>query len=196
MILYAARPKVNAIYTPVFDEAGATEPVTLAELKAHLVITYSDDDTYLTFLISACRHAVEQFCNISIVQKECTIMVDAYCEIELPYGPVQSFTSATLKTGNGGSEVQVLNDGYQIDGPTESFQRFIPLSGGRYTLVYDTGYAIIPQDLKLDLVRICGYCYQNKGDQPLTSLQSGLDRPKGLDQALELFAAKHRRLWV
>jgi hypothetical protein len=196
MSIYAAKPKSNYVHTPLFDETGATEPVTLAELKAHLNITYTDDNSYLTFLISACRMGVEMFCNISLVEKECTIMVDAYCEMELPYGPVQGFTSASLKTAAGSIAGQVLNSEYEIDGEDGTFKHFIPHIGGRWTLIYDVGFTIVPADLKLDLLRVAGYCYENKGDQPLTSLQSGIDRPKGLDQALELFAAKHRRLWV
>lgn len=196
MSIYASKPLQTYIHTPQFDESGVTEPVTLAELKAHLNITYSDDDNYLTFLISACRMAVEMFCNISIVQKECSIMVDVAQEIELPYGPVQSFSSASLKTGAGEYEGQTLNDSFEVDGDEGSFMLFNPLSCGRWKLVYDVGYETVPKDLKLDILRICGYCYENKGDQPLTTLQNGLDRPKGLDQALELFAAKHRRLWV
>lgn len=196
---YIPRHVENNIYDVQFDETGATEYLTLTQLKAHLQITYTDDDTYLTDLIASCRAALEQFCNISLVQKTITLFADLYCERELPYGPVVSLTSASLKDGNSVYNAQTSGTGYELDGISGGFQVFRPLISGRYKLVYVAGYvaAKVPKDLILDHKRICGYCYENKGDQALTSLQGGMERPKGLDEALELFASRHRRLtWL
>ena len=196
---YLPRHKDNAIHDVQFYETGATEFLTLAQLKAHLQITYTDDDTYLTDLIKACRAAVEQYCCISLVSKAVTLFTDLYCERELPYGPVTALTSASLKTSTGTYTVQTVSTDYELDGITNGFQVFNPFVAGRWKLVYTAGYAAdkVPYDLILDLKRICGYCYEHKGDEPLTSLQGGQQRPKGLDEALELFAARHRRLlWV
>lgn len=196
---YLPRHKDNAIYDVQFDETGAVEFLTLTQLKAHLQITYTDDDTYLTELITACRAAIEQYCCISLVSKTITLFADLYCERELPYGPVASLTSASLKTGTSEYTTQTVTDDYELDGITNGFQVFRPFSSGRWKLVYAAGYAAakVPKDLILDLKRICGYCYEHKGDEPLTSLQGGQQRPKGLDEALELFASRHRRLlWV
>jgi uncharacterized phiE125 gp8 family phage protein len=196
---YLPRHTENNIHDCQFDESAAAEFLTLAQLKAHLQITYTDDDTYLTALISACRAAIEQYCCISLVAKTITLFADLYCERELPYGPITSLTSASLKTGTGAYTAQTVNDDYELDGITGGFQTFRPFSPGRWKLVYVAGYdsAKVPKDLILDLKRICGYCYEHKGDEALTSLQGGQQRPKGLDEALELFASKHRRLtWV
>lgn len=196
---YLPRHKDNIYHDPVFDETGATEFLTLTQLKAHLQITYTDDDTYLTELITACRQALEMFCNISLVTKTVTLLADLYCEREIPYGPVSTFTSASLKTGTGEYTAQTANTGFEVDGIDNGFKLFKPFSSGRWKLVYTAGYASgkVPKDLITDLKRICGYCYEHKGDEPLTSLQGGQERPKGLDEALELFASRHRRLqWV
>jgi uncharacterized phiE125 gp8 family phage protein len=196
---YLPRHVENNIYDCQFDETGAVEVLTLTQLKAHLQITYTDDDTYLTDLIVACRQAIEQFCCISLVAKTVTLFADLYCERELPYGPVTSLTSASLKTGTGVYTTQTVNDDYELDGISGGFQTFNPYSGGRWKVVYVAGYvaAKVPKDLILDLKRICGYCYEHKGDEALTSLQGGQQRPKGLDEALELFVSKHRRLtWL
>jgi uncharacterized phiE125 gp8 family phage protein len=196
---YLPRHTDNNIHDCQFDESGATELINLAQLKAHLQITYSDDDVYLTELIAACRAAIEQFCCISLVEKTITLFADLYCERELPYGPVASLTSASLKTGNSVYTIQTANDDYELDGITGGFQKFKPYSGGRWKIVYNTGYdaAKVPKDLILDLKRVCGYCYEHKGDEALMSLKGGQERQMGLDQALELFASKHRRLvWL
>lgn len=196
---YIPRHVENNIHDVQFDETGAVEFLTLTQLKAHLQITYTDDDTYLTDLIPATRQAMEQFCNISLVAKTVTLLADLYCERELPYGPITSLTSASLKDGSSTYVTQTSGTDYELDGISGGFQIFRPFSGGRYKLIYVAGYAAakVPKDLILDLKRICGYCYENKGDQALTSLQGGMERPKGLDEALELFASRHRRLlWV
>jgi uncharacterized phiE125 gp8 family phage protein len=196
---YLPRYQDNKIYDVQFDETGASEFLTLTQLKAHLQITYTDDDTYLTDLIVACRQAIEQFCCISLVAKTVTVLADLYCDRELPYGPVTTFTSASLKTGTSDYTAQTANTDYELDGITNGFQIFRPFVVGRWKLVYTAGYAAakVPKDLILDLKRICGYCYEHKGDEPLTSLQGGQQRARGLDEALELFATKHRRmLWL
>jgi uncharacterized phiE125 gp8 family phage protein len=196
---YLPRHKDNAIHDVQFDETGAEEFLTLTQLKAHLQITYTDDDTYLTELITACRAAIEQFCCISLVIKTVTLLADLYCERELPYGPVATLTSATLKTDTGTYTAQTANTDYELDGVANGFQIFRPFVSGRWKIVYTAGYAAakVPKDLILDLKRICGYCYEHKGDESLTSLQGGQQRPKGLDEALELFASRHKRLlWV
>ncbi len=196
---YIPRHVENNIYDVQFDETGATEYLTLTQLKAHLQITYTDDDTYLTDLIASCRAALEQFCNISLVQKTITMLADLYCERELPYGPIVSLTSASLKDGSGTYNAQTSGTDYELDGISGGFQIFRPLICGRWKLVLVAGFAAakVPKDIILDHKRICGYCYENKGDQALTSLQGGQERPKGLDEALELFASRHRRLtWL
>lgn len=196
---YLPRYEDNKIYDVQFDETGTTEVLTITQLKAHLQITYTDDDTYLTDLIPATRQAMEQFCNISLVAKTVTLLADLYCEREIPYGPVASLTSASLKTDTGEYTAQVVNDDFEIDGITNGFQIFKPFISGRYKLIYTAGYAAakVPKDIILDHKRICGYCYEHRGDESLTSLQGGQQRPKGLDEALELFASRHRRLhWI
>lgn len=196
---YLQRHIDNLIHDVQFDETSAVEYLTLTQLKAHLQITYTDDDTYLTDLILATRQAVEQFCNLSLVTKTVTVLADLYCEREMPYGPVATFTSASIKTDIGEYTTQVANTDYEVDGIDNGFKIFRPFISGRWKLVYTAGYtaAKVPKDLILDLKRICGYCYEHKGDEALTSLQGGQQRPKGLDEALELFASRHRRLlWV
>lgn len=75
------------------SESSPTEPVTLTQLKAQLYITFTDDDTLLTSLITQARKAIENYCNISIVTQLVILTADLYDEWELPYGPVTGITS-------------------------------------------------------------------------------------------------------
>ena len=40
-----------------------TEPITLAEAKSHLRVTFEDDDSYITALITAARQYAENYQN-------------------------------------------------------------------------------------------------------------------------------------
>ena len=60
--------KYNSIEILTKEDSGS-EPVSLAEAKTHLYITGTDHDTYLTFLIKACRQEIEGIYNISLVGK-------------------------------------------------------------------------------------------------------------------------------
>lgn len=167
------------------------EPVTLAEVKSHLRVTFSDDDTYIeSTLIPGCRAAVEQYCGLSLATKILKAqIVNAEGNIELPYGPVQQLVALEDSEGNAVSDY--LSAGLL-------FKRLQTQTCGYATATYIAGYVpgAIPFDLKLDLLRIIGYCYEHRGDEVLTSLQGGQDRPRGLGEALELFAKKHKRVWA
>lgn len=46
------------------------EPITLSEAKAHLRITYSDEDSYIETLITAARQYAENYQNRVYVERE------------------------------------------------------------------------------------------------------------------------------
>lgn len=167
------------------------EPVTLQEAKDHLRVTFADDDDYIeNTLIPACRAGVEKYCSISLATKILkTELVNSDGNIELPYGPVQQLIALE------DSEGDAISD-YASAGLL--FKRLKTQSCENVVATYIAGYVpgAIPADLKLDLLRIIGYCYEHRGDEALSTLQGGMERPQGLGQALELFAKKHKRVWA
>lgn len=186
------KPSIKDIYK--VEAEDVTEPVTLTDMKAYLKVDFDDDDAVITDLISACRAALEEFCAISIVPKTITLTAEWGGEWELPYGPVTEVTSVESRTSNT-YETQTVDENYYLDG--ESFLSLRTNSCARSKIIYETGYTTVPKDLILDLKRIVAYCYVHRGDEAMTSLQSGLERPKSMDQAMELFASKHvRMLWL
>lgn len=166
--------------------ANVTEPVTLQQIKDWLAITFTDDDTILALLGKQCRDGLEKYTKRSIVAQTWVMVADLYEETKLPYGPVTAITAVSLR--NGTIYEANTNYGWDIDANV-----FCAASSGRYKITYSAG----PMDmvsnasLQADLLRIIAYCYENKGDQPLSTLQGGNTRPAGLDQALELFASKY-----
>lgn len=187
------------------------EPVSLAEAKAHCYITHSEDDDYLgNFLILACRSAVENYCQISLVEKTVTASLKIENNIrlsdpsgyldsrdndnifELPYGPVKEIASATMKSSNGCLIPMVENQDYLLSG--NLYKSMIINSTGDIVLVYKTGYAnMIPHDLKLAILNEIAFRYELRGDKTNRYAQQNV----GACESAAFLADKYRRLaWL
>jgi hypothetical protein len=180
---------MNRIIDIKKQELNAVEPLSLDEVKKHLIITFNDDDDYLTSLITQCRRAVEEYCAISIVQKTITLIADLYKEWELPYGPVTGILSVSTRTGTEGSgpgTYETQTSGWATDG--SEFISFTPAVGGfnpgspftgffqwgtyasersmvnRYKIIYTTGYSTFPEALKLAIMNEIAFRYELKGN--------------------------------
>lgn len=157
---------MNRIIDIKTTESSPTEPVTLVQAKAHLLIDHTADDTYVTSLITQCRRAVENACNIAIVQKVVVLTADWEEEWELPVGPHGTISEVKLRTGTVGgiAEYQTLDadDEYTTDG--ELFKLFNSSSCGRHKITYTAGYSTVPDDLKLAILNEIAFRYENRGD--------------------------------
>jgi uncharacterized phiE125 gp8 family phage protein len=70
--------------------------ITTADLKAHLRVDHSDEDTLIEALRDAAIDYVENYCNISLGDVTAVMYLDAfYATWEIPVGPVVSITSIT-----------------------------------------------------------------------------------------------------
>lgn len=172
-------------------ESSPTEPVTLAQVKSHLIITVTDDDTMLTALITSCRKAIEEYCAISIVVKTVTLIADLCKEWELPYGPVTGIQGVSTRTGSEGSgpgTYATQTSGWTTDG--NEFVSFIPSGVGgfnpgtpftgyfqwgpyvsergypctRYKIIYTSGYSTVPEPLKLAILNEIAFRYERRGE--------------------------------
>ena len=71
------------------------EPVTLAEAKAHLRVDITDDDSYISALITAARQYAEEYLDRALIAQQLTMRMDSFpSEFELPRPPMAS--SGTL----------------------------------------------------------------------------------------------------
>ena len=180
-------------------ESGGSEPVSLTEIKAQAIITYSDDDTLLTRYGILARRAVENFCNISIVSNTVTLTAILFTEWELPYGPVTGINSVKtggVNEGSGPLSYSTASGGWNTDGldfvtfipaGANSFNTSSPFRGyfqwgrfaspygvsgeTRYQIVYTTGYSTVPQDLKQAVLLQCAYLYEHRGEEAAAGSQ-------------------------
>lgn len=79
----------------------AAEPVSLAEAKAQLRITESDDDTLITSLIEAARVAVEQRTRRALITQTLQLTLPDFADvIKLPRPPAASIDTFEYRDTN------------------------------------------------------------------------------------------------
>lgn len=136
--------------------APVTEPVTLAEAKTYLKITYGTDDVLIGDLITAARVWCEEHIGQSIVKTNIGVTVNVVNFIELPYGPVQDTTTIIAAT---------LDPKYILKGD------FPAISGtkGQFEVRYLAGYTNVPEWAKKAILARVAATYENRGDQDKTN---------------------------
>ena len=177
----------------VFRDPGSytpTEPVSLTEAKAWLLVDFTGDDTLITQLITYCRGLVEDWCSISLIPKTITLTQSQLplvpgrdypygisrwdlsfygytsCNqwMELPYGPAINVNSVTSVSDNGTVTVLALNTDYFVRGV--EFKE-IKWTGFNDTIIfmYTAGYSVCPTPLKNAILNEISERYTNRGDQ-------------------------------
>lgn len=90
--------------------------VTLAEAKTHLRVTHSNDDTYITALLSSVITNIESESNLKILTQTWKQVLDDFpCgnQVKFMLDPVSSVTSVTYVDENGDTQTMSVSD-YQF----------------------------------------------------------------------------------
>lgn len=137
--------------------APIVEPVTLAEAKLYCRVTTNAEDTLITLMISQAREAIEVATGLSLIAKTAVVWFTNWDgSFNLPFGPVNSFTSLIDENGD---TIDAVN--YTLVGgkfPQLQRPQFANLKA-----TYVVGYATIPSDLKLAILDQISYDYENRG---------------------------------
>lgn len=144
----------------------ATEPVSLAEAKLFCKVTGTGDDTLFAMLIAQARENLEQYCGVSLAEKTLIAEWDKLPDngvFALPYGPVKSITSVTLKYEDSteADTTLTLNDDYFVTKTPWSELRISYVSAWTRTRVrveYVAGYGAtgcppLPYPLKIAILK-------------------------------------------
>ena len=116
-----------------------SEPVSVSDMKAHLNITFNDDDELLSGMISAARDFAERYCNRVWAEAEFALLGAAFpAVVRLPYDTLT--VSAITYKDTGGAEQSLQTADFVVN--TE--QRTIrPAPGGAWPSgAYDVRVAI------------------------------------------------------
>lgn len=102
--------------------APASEPVSTAQVKTHLRVTSSDEDTYISDLITAARQWVESYTWRALISQTLILKLDGFpdsgCPIWLPMPPLASVSSITYTDTSGDSQT-LSTSNYVVDTSTE-----------------------------------------------------------------------------
>jgi len=101
----------------VLTAAPAAEPISLAEVKAHLRIDANDEDALLTALIAAARMFVERTFGIALITQGWSYFFDFWPQagcITLPIRPVRAVAAVKVHDSAGGS-VALDTASYAVD---------------------------------------------------------------------------------
>ncbi len=101
----------------VLTAAPAAEPISLAEVKAHLRIDAGDEDALLSALIVAARMFVERTLGVALIAQGWSYFFDFWPQagcITLPIRPVQAVGAVRVHDSSGGS-VTLDTASYAVD---------------------------------------------------------------------------------
>lgn len=120
--------------------APSGEPLTTAQLKAHLYVSHANDDTIIAAYGKAARSHVEALTNRALVTQTRTLKLDRFPAltdhlIELPGGNIQSVTSIQYVDANGDSQTWGASN-YETDFGTDG-------GTGRVGLAFDKSWPTI-----------------------------------------------------
>ena len=177
------------------------EPVSLDEVKAHLRLTGSDDDDYLSALIVAARLQVETSIRRVLIDQTWRVWRDDWPAdglVELPIGPVRSIAEIVVFDADG--EPTTLSPlARQLDaastparlkllgtGPTPGR----PLNGIEIDVVAGFGPSglSVPQPLRLAITMLVARWYENREGAALGVV------PSTVADAFEALIAPYRVL--
>lgn len=101
--------------------APDTEPISVAEAKAHLRVDISDDDAYIGALISTAREWAEDYLDRTLIHTQWEMKLDAFPdEIGAPRPPMASSGTCTAVTltytvSDVGGTTTLSSSNYRVD---------------------------------------------------------------------------------
>lgn len=154
--------------------SSASEPLTTAEVKTHLRIDFTDDDAYLSALITAARQYAEVTQGRAIVSATYVEKYDAFpWMIYVPSPPLISVTSIAYLDTAGDSQT-LSSSLYTVD-TSSMVGRITPAYGYTWpstqdvinavTLTYVAGYAgasDVPQTTKQAMLMLISHWYEHR----------------------------------
>jgi uncharacterized phiE125 gp8 family phage protein len=157
----------------------ALEPVTLAEAKAHLRVTHSDDDTYISTLIKTARLSIETQTGLALIQQGWSVFLDDWPDsgvITLPLRPI--IDVADIKTYGDDNTPATIDPAHYYEDRTATPARIVlrgsrswvrpgRVANGIEILVlagFGTTATAVPEPLREALLQLIGHWFGTRGD--------------------------------
>lgn len=163
-------------YNLTLKTAPTTEPVTLAEIKAHSVVDFGDDDALLDMYARAARQQVENDTGLCLIDQTWLQLHESFeGEIALYKSPKAAVQSLKYIDTNG-AEQTLATDQYTV-GERFGLARVCPSYGnswpsirkglGAVSIEYTAGYGAdgnaVPAPIKQAIMVMTEHLYENRG---------------------------------
>ena len=185
----------------VLDVGPTHEPITVADAKLHLNIETTDDDIYITSLITAARQYVENFLQRTIITQTWSYYLDAFLrEMVLPQPKLISVSAITY-VDTGGTTQTLSSSIYQVDNFKEparvvlAYGQSWPTTRSQINAVriqYVAGYGAdtqVPETIKQAIKIMIGHWFENR--EPVIVGTSVMPMPMSAESLLLPYLA-HR----
>lgn len=171
-IRYASPAYPSATVTPyrslVVHAAPAVEPVSLADAKVQCRVDTSDEDTYISALITMSRQYIEQILDVALITQTLEARYDSFplWEIVLPRVPMGSGTVTVVYRDEAGNDQTITSaaSAFQVDYRATP-GRIYPLYNGVWpavrgdensvTVRWQAGYGASGSDVPMLFRQLC-----------------------------------------
>lgn len=181
----------------------ATDPITLAEAKAHLRVIDNDDDVLIAAIVKSATANAEGFLGRALVDQTWDLYLDAFpttndLEIKIPLPPLIGVVSVNY-FNSAGIETQVNSDAYYVDNASQP--GWIVPTGGRswpttldainaVRVTFRAGYldnssppqVAVPFDIRAGILLTVGSLYEHREQVVVGTVTAKL--PWGVEQLL------------
>lgn len=144
------------------------EPVTLEEVKLHLRVDGTEEDSLISALITAARQKAEEYTKRAFITQSWELALDSVSgKVYLPRPPIQTINKVTLD-----GEI-IVTENYSLIGQ-DVFYPKIPLNAVnpaglviRYTSGYGSNATDVPQAIRQAILMLVAHMYEaREGEAP------------------------------
>lgn len=170
----------------------AIEPVAVEEMRAHLRLNGSEEDSSLSGFLKAARTHIEQATRRALISQSWRLYLDGWPVgriVRLPVSPVQSVDQITVYDRDGNAS-QLQSSDWQLDRSTQPERVKIKLGVGLpasdmmaaeidFTAGYGAAASDVPENFRQAVRLLAGHWFEHREagtDLAVASLPQGLDR--------------------
>ncbi|WP_455918848.1 head-tail connector protein [Ensifer canadensis] len=151
------------------------EPISEAEAKHRLHITFEDDDDDIKLMIASVRDHAEKYCNVRFASQTVEMKCDGFCDFaRLPEAPVSTVSSIKYIDTAGAEQTladtvyELRNDELEVEIVTKYGQQWPAIQpGSRITVTAVVGYSDAPAAVKQAMLLYIGDAYENRENAEL-----------------------------
>lgn len=163
----------------------AAEPITLDDVKNHLKIDYTEDDSLIGVMIQAAREYVETYTGRVLLEQTiqeyydffpCSTVTNPRAGIEVRFAPLKTLTTVNYINSNGNTQALTVTTDYTFDSISEP-PRIFPAYGKSWPtnrdqpnavwIEYIAGYSNasdVPAVIKQAMLLIIAKMYEQRED--------------------------------